>query len=73
MKKRNRIVFHRGYKYSIFADKCGTFTLLPVNVFHMKGLKEAAEKYGHSYMYNTHPAFTSLEDCKAYIDKNFPE
>lgn len=71
MKKRNRIVYHRGY--NILADKYGTFTLLPLNVIHMKGLRDAAEKYGYTYMYSSHPAFSTIEDCKAYIDEKFPE
>lgn len=71
MKERNRIVFHRGY--NILASKYGTFRLIPKNVLHMKGLKDAAEKYGYVYIYNSHPEFNSLEECKAYIDKNFPE
>lgn len=68
---RNRIVFHRGY--NILKSKYGTYKLLPLNVVTIAGMKEAAEKYGYSYMYQSHPEFTNLADCVAYIDKNFPE
>lgn len=71
MKEKNRIVFHRGY--NILASKYGTFTLLPLNVITVAGLKEAAETLGYTYMYRSHPEFNSLEECKEYIDKNFPE
>ena len=68
--ERNRIVFHRGY--NILKSKYGTFTLLPLNVITIAGLKDAAERYGYGYMYNSHPEFDDLEGCKAYIDRNFP-
>lgn len=71
MTSRKRIVFHRGY--NILADRDGTFRLLPKNVITVAGLKKAAEQYGYVYMYLTHPAFDSLEECTAYIDKNYPE
>lgn len=71
MNKKNRIVFHRGY--NILASKYGTFRLIPKNVITIKGLRDAAEKYGYTYIYQLHPEFDSLEECKAYIDKNFPE
>ena len=71
MKGKNRIIFHRGY--NILASKYGTFTLLPMNVLTVAGLKEAAEKHGYTYMYRSHPEFNNLEECKKYIDKNFPE
>lgn len=70
MNGRNRIVFHRGY--NILASKYGTFRLLPKNVVTVAGLKKAADIYGYTYMYNAHPEFDNIEDCRAYIDRNFP-
>ena len=70
MKERNRIVFHRGY--NILATKYGTFQLLPLNVITIAGLRKAADQYGYGYMYQSHPEFNSLEECKAYIDQKFP-
>lgn len=71
MKEKNRIVFHRGY--NILKSKYGTFRLLPMNVITIAGMREAAERYGYSYMYNSHPEFNTLAECVAYIDKNYPE
>ena len=70
-KMRNRIVFHRGY--NILADKYGTYTLLPLNVITIAGLKNAAEVHGHNYMYNSHPHFSSLAECQTYIDTHYPQ
>ena len=69
MTKRNRIVFHRGY--NILASKYGTFRPLPLNVITIAGLKQAAEAHGYSYMYSSHPEFSTFEECAEYIDKNF--
>lgn len=71
MAEKNRIVFHRGY--NILKSKYGTYRLLPLNVVTIAGLRKAAEDHGYGYMYNSHPEFNSLEECKAYIDKNFTE
>lgn len=71
MAERSRIVFHRGY--NILKSKYGTYRLLPKNVITIAGLRKAAEQYGYSYMYNSHPEFKTLAECVAYIDKNYPE
>ena len=70
MKARNRIVFHRGY--NILASKYGTFRLLPLNVITVARLKKCYEEDGYRYMLQ-HPEFKSLEECREYIDKKFPE
>lgn len=68
---RNRIIFHRGY--NILKSKYGTFRLLPYNVITVAGLKRAADDYGYSFMYDSHPEFNTLEECTDYIDKIYPE